>query len=72
MVAGRQRDGASHESRFEHVLPIPPEGFRALPKPPTEVIVGLLRMLKGAYPSSYSCVDSELMYRQRSRRRALP
>lgn len=57
MVAGRQRDGASHESRFEHVLPIPPGGFRALPKPPTELIVGLLRMLKGVYPGSCFCAD---------------
>jgi len=50
MVAGRQRDGASHESRFEHVLSIPPGGFRDLSKPPTELVVGLLRMLKGAHP----------------------
>ena len=50
MVAGRQRDGGSLESRFEHVLPIPPGGFRELPKPPTELIVNLLRVLKGSCP----------------------
>lgn len=70
MVAGRQRDGASHESRFEHVLPIPPGGFRDLPKPPTEVIVGLLRMLKGVYPGS--CFCAVLMSPQKSHRRASP
>ncbi|KAK3337810.1 hypothetical protein B0T19DRAFT_438446 [Cercophora scortea] len=37
----------THESRFQHAKAVPPGGFRELPMPPLQVVISLLREIKG-------------------------
>jgi hypothetical protein len=46
-IAASQNPDSRHDSRFEHVKPMPKGGFRELPMPPMHVVVSLLREAKG-------------------------
>ncbi|KAK0655189.1 hypothetical protein B0T16DRAFT_450919 [Cercophora newfieldiana] len=48
-IAALQNRENTHDSRFEHVKPIPKGGFRELPMPPMQTVASLLRGLKGKY-----------------------
>lgn len=47
MVHMQNRKGPSHESRFTHQKPIPKGGLSQLPLPPTDIVLSLLREIKG-------------------------
>lgn len=47
MVLMQDRKSSSHESRFAHQKPMPKGGFSQLPLPPTDVVLKLLREIKG-------------------------
>jgi len=45
-IAAMQKRDSGHDSRFEHVKPMPKGGFRELPMPPMHVVISLLREVK--------------------------
>ncbi|KAK0725799.1 hypothetical protein B0H67DRAFT_598868 [Lasiosphaeris hirsuta] len=46
-IVAMQNRPTSHEFHFENVKPLPKGGFRDLPMPPLQLVVSLLRELKG-------------------------
>lgn len=61
MVHMQNRKGVSHESRFVHQKAVPKGGFSQLPLPPTDIVLNLLREIKGesAVPQGHSWSATE-------------
>lgn len=49
IVGMQHRQSSSHVVRFPHQKPFPRGGFKELPMPPLQIVVALLRAIKGAH-----------------------